>query len=61
MIRCDETTVGYDLAEARGGKSEVTFPDRVCQQRVTFSLPNRLVSSITKFVASLPKSSAMAG
>ena len=45
MIRCDETTVGYDLAEARGGKSEVTFPDRVCQQRVTFSLPNRLVSS----------------
>jgi hypothetical protein len=45
MIRCDETTVGYDLAEARGGKSEVTFPDRVCQQRVMFSLPNGLVVS----------------
>jgi len=45
MIRCDEPTAGYDLAEARGGKSEVTFPDRVCQQRVMFSLPNRLVSS----------------
>ena len=45
MIRCDETTVGYDLAEARGGKSEVTFSDRVCQQRVMFSLPNGLVVS----------------
>jgi DNA-binding NtrC family response regulator len=45
MIRCDETTVGYDLAEARGGKSEVTFSDRVCQQRVLLSLPNGLVVS----------------
>jgi hypothetical protein len=34
MIRCDETTVGYDLAEAASGKSEVTFSDGVCQQRV---------------------------
>jgi hypothetical protein len=38
MIRCDETTVGYDLAEAAGGKSEVAFSDRVCQQRVLLSL-----------------------
>lgn len=45
MIRCDETTVGYDLAEAGGGKSQVTFSDRVCQQKVTLNLPNGLVVS----------------
>jgi len=45
MIRCDETTVEYDLAEAGGGKSEVTFSDRVCQERVMLSLPNGLVVS----------------
>jgi CheY-like chemotaxis protein len=45
MIRCDETSVGHDLAEGGGGKSEVTFSDRVCQERVMLSLPNGLVVS----------------
>ena len=43
MIRCDQTTVGYHRAEAAGGKSEVTFSDVVCQQRVLSSLPKGLV------------------
>lgn len=37
MIRSDETTVRYDLAEAASGKSEVTFSYGVCQQRVMLS------------------------
>jgi hypothetical protein len=48
MIRLDETSVGYDLAEARereSENSEVAFPKRVCQERVMLSLPNGLVVS----------------
>jgi DNA-binding NtrC family response regulator len=45
MIRCDETAVKYDLAEGGGGKSEVTFSDRVFQERLMSSLPNGLVVS----------------
>ena len=43
MIRSDETTVGFDGAEAAGGKSEVTFSDGGCQPRVMLSLPSGLV------------------
>jgi two-component system C4-dicarboxylate transport response regulator DctD len=48
MIRFDETTVGYDLAEAREQESrtsEITFPDHACQERVMSNLPNGLVVS----------------
>ena len=45
MLRLDETTVGYDLAEGGDGKPEVTFSDRVWQERVMLSLPNGLVVS----------------
>jgi exosortase/archaeosortase len=65
VIRFDETTVGYDFAEARvreSENSEVAFPNRACQERVALSLLNGLVvSSDAEVRRKLPKSWARAG